>query len=413
MRHRATIVAASFLAVILTGGLALRGASAQNTTVTEIRTEISGVAEGMNAKKQERAVLLKQADKFRAAINSKRKESASIEDEIGFLDSNIARTQLDIEIANDEIQLLADEIKALNGKISENEKRLATQRELMGTLARKLYRAQFSHSPLEALLSGQGLAAFFDRLQSVTDLQAGVTKAATAVKEVKNSLAEESRYKEEKQLAVEDQKRSLEVARREQEDARLLKESLLIETKSSELEFRYALSELEKEQADADAEIRYLERVLREKQSLLESLSRGGTTLTWPVDPSRGISSIFHDPDYPFRKVLEHSGIDIRAYQGTPVRAAAAGIVAVAKNAGMGYSYVMLIHAGDLSTVYGHISKIAAKADAYVERGEIIGYSGGMPGTPGAGRLTTGPHLHFEVRERGVPTNPLKFLPAL
>ena len=412
-RHFAITITVAVVAASVGWTLVYGDASAvSDPTASEIENQIESINRDMEAKRNDRAAIQRQTDRYRSLVMQKKRESASLADEVGYLDSSIASNTLDIEIAADGIRALDVETRALDSKITDEEVRLVRQRSMLGALVRRLYIAQFGHSPLEALLSDGTLAGYFDRLQANADLQAGVLKTAVKAKELKVSLEREMTLKSEKLALLEERKREQEAARMKLEEARALKESFLLETKSSEIEYRYALAELEREQGEADNEIRYLEKALREKEDLVERLGSGATVLSWPVDPSRGLTSLFHDPDYPFRNVFEHPAIDVRAYQGTAVRAAASGIVARAKNGGMGYSYVMILHSGGLSTVYGHISKLVAKEDAYVERGEIVGYSGGMPGTPGAGTLTTGPHLHFEVRENGLPVNPLSYLPA-
>ncbi len=98
-----------------------------------------------------------------------------------------------------------------------------------------------------------------------------------------------------------------------------------------------------------------------------------------------------------------HSGIDIDAPIGTPVRAAADGDVTdAAMNAGYGRE-VVLNHGHDIQTVYGHLSAFAVIPGQHVARGQIIGYVGQ------SGRAT-GPHLHYEVRVHNVPVNPHKYL---
>jgi murein DD-endopeptidase MepM/ murein hydrolase activator NlpD len=95
-----------------------------------------------------------------------------------------------------------------------------------------------------------------------------------------------------------------------------------------------------------------------------------------------------------------HAGIDIGAAWGSPIVAAADGRVASAGWAGGYGREVRLVHGGGLTSLYGHMSEIVAQPGAFVRRGQLIGYVG-------SSGLSTGPHVHFEVKQGGTPVNPL------
>ena len=117
-----------------------------------------------------------------------------------------------------------------------------------------------------------------------------------------------------------------------------------------------------------------------------------------------------------------HPAIDIPVTQGSPIRATADGIVSVVhdqrfvrdtsgKILRSALNYIAIIHDSGVSSRYLHLIKIYVRPDQFVKQGDIIGLSGGLPGTAGSGGITTGAHLHFEIRVNGLPDDPLKFLP--
>ena len=130
----------------------------------------------------------------------------------------------------------------------------------------------------------------------------------------------------------------------------------------------------------------------------------------WPVAPI-AVTAYFHDATYP-KKWGIHQAIDIRAKQFTEIHAPANAYVFQAKDNGKGYSYIILAHKNKLVTVYGHVTEILVKAGDVVKEGDVIGLTGGTPGTKGAGWQTTGAHLHFEVWHNGTQVNPLDWLPV-
>jgi len=107
------------------------------------------------------------------------------------------------------------------------------------------------------------------------------------------------------------------------------------------------------------------------------------------------------------RDGYKHQGVDLPVAQGTPVFATQDGQVIFASNAGAYGNLVKINHGAGTETRYGHLSRFAVKDGDPVKKGDIIGYSGGKPGAPGAGR-STGAHLHYEVRVNGKPVDPTK-----
>jgi murein DD-endopeptidase MepM/ murein hydrolase activator NlpD len=130
----------------------------------------------------------------------------------------------------------------------------------------------------------------------------------------------------------------------------------------------------------------------------------GGVRLRFPADGP--ISSSFGRRLHPiFHTWRMHTGVDIGAGYGSPVRAAAGGQVVVA-GVITGYGNAIVVdHGNGLATLYGHLSRFAVHRGEQVDPGETIGAVGNTGNS-------TGPHLHFEVRVNGTPVDPMPYLPS-
>lgn len=368
--------------------------------------------ESIKLKQQRIEELQRQVKTYEAGLEQKRRERQSLGNEISILTDRIAKTALDIETTKAVIEKTNLEIKSLETLIEKRESELVDLKTELGGLVRWYDRAR-DRDLLRILFAHSSFADFYDELKTLRVVQANLLRLVSEVEEIKLQLSEAKKSLEEKRQELVKQAAELDKQRLAIEGQQETKEYLLTQTRSSEKRFAAMLEEARRESERTSQEISSLEKSVRERLRQ-EGVSTDGDrpTIIWPLPNTRGISSVFHDPDYPFRRVFEHSGIDIRAGQGTPVRAAASGYVAKAASGGTrGYGYVMIIHDGSMATVYGHVSKLQVKQDSYVAQGEVIALSGGLPGTPGAGPFTTGPHLHFETRLSGIPVDPLPMLP--
>lgn len=120
----------------------------------------------------------------------------------------------------------------------------------------------------------------------------------------------------------------------------------------------------------------------------------------WPVEGR--VTSSFGTRVHPvYGDTRRHNGIDIAVPQGTPVHASADGIVRFAGQEGGFGLLVVIDHGGGIMTFYGHNSELRVKAGDRVSQGDVIAFAGSTG-------LSTGPHVHFEIRVNGEPKDPVE-----
>jgi len=132
------------------------------------------------------------------------------------------------------------------------------------------------------------------------------------------------------------------------------------------------------------------------------------SSMTKPFDGNYPVTSPFgmrEDPMNPGSREF-HPGIDFGVPSGTPIKAAADGVVTVAGSYGGYGNAVMINHGNGTVTLYGHLSEIKVEEGKEVKQGDVIGLSGNT------GR-STGPHLHFEIRENGQPVDPSLYIAGI
>jgi hypothetical protein len=135
-------------------------------------------------------------------------------------------------------------------------------------------------------------------------------------------------------------------------------------------------------------------------------------TASQTTAPAGGTASPVEGGNMPINQPFHegHAGVDIGVPVGSHMIAAITGTVTRSVNEPGGYgNLVEITGANGISVRYGHLSQIGVQQGQQVTAGQSIGVSGGAAGAPGAGN-STGPHLHFEVRQNGQPVDPAAFL---
>ncbi len=431
------------MSIFLLSFFVFTGVSYALDNLDEEIDDLSGDLQGINEQIEEQESVIdelgEKIDQYQENIKQKHNEKISLNNQVNVLEADIEKNKAEIEKKEAEIELLKLEIQELKLEIDETNQEISKDKDLLAKYIQELYRHE-QKTYLEITFGHNSLSEYSAQAEYVKNLRSEFQDALDNFQELKTKLVADKKEQTNKKDLLKDEKENLEVKEAALSTEVEYKNDLLASVKQDEEKFQTLVSEVRQEVSAANSSIASLDQQYREKLKTLEKKkaekaqqekdSADDTEEEGTIEeeevvgdilpdafnpgwPANGvITAYFHDPSYPFKQWFEHSGIDIGISQGTTISAADSGYVAIAKFDGTAnYSYIMIVHAEGYATVYGHMSGVLVGPDQYVEKGEAIGYSGGMPGTPGAGRFSTGPHLHFEIRLNGIPVDPLPYLP--
>lgn len=382
------------------GGVSFVGAETISDEINSLNSDIDAKQSNINN-------LNSKIEMYQEKISQKQAESANILNQIELLENRMTKTELSIQVTNEEIDLANAEIKLLDQELRNIGAKLEDDKETLKEVLQQI-QLEDNRLSLEVYFGENTFADIFDHLEYLENMNKDLQDSLEDTKASKNSVLATRSNQELKREQLEELQDSLADSMLDLEGEVNAKDSLLLATSRSEAQFQSLLKEVQEEQAYINYQISILQSQIEERLNASDELG-DSSVMSWPAYPSRGLSATFHDPTYPFRHLFEHSGIDLPLGQGTPLSSAAPGYVAYARQGRSYGNYVMIIHSNGFATLYAHMSQVHVTADQFVARGETIGLSGGMPGTAGAG-LSTGPHLHFEIRLNGIPVNPLNYL---
>lgn len=328
----------------------------------------------------------------KSELNSIKSEQKNTLSQINSLDTSINSATNQIESIEDEIDRLEDSIVVAKENIEYMQEKYDEKLELRKDRVVAYYKR--GSTSLETI--AKNVSDPTDKLY----LERAISKIAEYDKELLEEIQVE-------QLALETEQQTLEsdIERcAELKDELEVRIAELTETKEIRTEYLAALN------SDAKALEQSIDALTKEADALEKELAKTTSTgtytggkMTWPLPGHYIITSSFGNRLHPILKVYKlHTGVDIAGSgcNGSPVVAAAAGTVIKATYSTAYGNYIIIDHGGGITTLYAHSSKLLVKAGDKVERGQEIM----KVGTTG---YSTGPHLHFEVRENGTYVNPL------
>ena len=398
-RHRILIALIAVTAglLVLAGGLiAVRPAAADELSTTQEKLRLT--RERIDAARAEAKTLDGQLESLDARLTS-------LDDKLAALGSEIAVLQEKLGIGEEKLAVVRKQLRLKKLELAEAERELELQEAAFEQRVVLTYKTR-EIDYLDIVLESSSFDDLVTRLRLVRSLVGSDNDLVGELEATRARVELEKREIAVKEQEVSDLVHELQV----QNDRLLALQALQQEQRA---EAQAARADKHDALTDVEANLKELERqekdLLAQSQALASVISGGSSSgggtgqLIWPC--SGTVVSDFGWRIHPILGIeLFHTGIDIAAPYGTPIKATANGTVTMAAWYG-GYGNCTIIDHGDgLSTLSAHQSSMRVAAGQTVTQGQVIGYVGSTG-------LSTGPHLHFETRVNGEPVDPMRYLP--
>jgi len=391
--NRFVVAALAFAAVTLTALLVSGPAPAE-----DLQSKLEAKQSKLEAVQEKKGVLTTTISRYKDEIEELTDEVAAIRTREAAVEARLAAKQAELDDAVAELEGAKERLAEIRARL----------KRALVALRERLVAMYESGSPdlLSVIVSSEGVddlaarAEYLDRLRGmdeavvsrVRDLRNEVQELVTRLRTTKDRIesARDAIAAEEQALAA--ARASLQSHQQELVATRGKREAALASIGAHE-------EELHDEVADIQGKIAATLASTGSTPLPAGPIVAGSGGLIWPVNGA--VVSGFGP-----RWGSMHEGVDIAVPEGTPIRAAASGSVVLlqseAESGGYG-NFTCVDHGGGLATCYAHQSSFAVASGQSVSQGDVIGYTG-------CTGHCLGPHLHFEVRINGSPTDPMGYL---